>query len=65
MLEVLQARVDFPRHFDVKAKDLVRRLLTDRSKRFGCLKSGVEDIKRHKWYKGLDWDALLARNAGA
>lgn len=50
---MLQARVDFPRHFDVKAKDcalqsllcqsshedLVRRLLTDRTKRFGCLKS--------------------------
>lgn len=60
--KVLQGRLDFPRHFDVKAKDLVRRLLVnDRTKRFGCLKAGVEDIKRHKWYKGTDWDLLLAR----
>lgn len=61
--KVLQGRVDFPRHFDVKAKDLVKRLLTtDRTKRFGCLKAGVEDVKRHKWYKAVDWDSLLARS---
>eukprot|EP00971_Amphidinium_carterae_P341848 6480890-Amphidinium_carterae.1 len=35
-----------------KAKDLVKRLLThDRAKRFGCLKNGAEDIKKHKWNK--------------
>ncbi|CAE7663497.1 PRKX [Symbiodinium pilosum] len=60
--KVLQGRVDFPRHFDVKAKDLIRRLLTaDRTKRLGCLK-GVEDLKKHKWYKGMDWDLLLTRS---
>ena len=32
-------------------KDLIKRLLTpDRAKRFGCLKNGAEDIKKHKWY---------------
>lgn len=60
--KVLAGRVDFPKHFDVKAKDLIKRLLTqDRAKRFGCLKHGAEDIKKHKWYKGMDWDALFAR----
>jgi len=60
--KVLAGRIDFPRHLDVKAKDLIKRLLThDRAKRFGCLKNGADDIQKHKWYKGMDWDLLLAR----
>mmetsp|Transcript_48532 Transcript_48532/g.128237 ORF Transcript_48532/g.128237 Transcript_48532/m.128237 type:complete len:362 (-) Transcript_48532:46-1131(-) len=60
--KVLAGRIDFPKHFDVKAKDLVKRLLTpDRAKRFGCLKNGADDIQKHKWYKGMDWEALLNR----
>mmetsp|Transcript_54443 Transcript_54443/g.153325 ORF Transcript_54443/g.153325 Transcript_54443/m.153325 type:complete len:375 (-) Transcript_54443:146-1270(-) len=60
--KVLAGKVDFPKHFDVKAKDLLKRLLThDRAKRFGCLKNGAEDIQKHKWYKGTDWELLLAR----
>lgn len=60
--KVLAGRIDFPRHFDVKAKDLIKRLLThDRAKRFGCLKHGAEDLKKHKWYKGIDWDVMLNR----
>ncbi|CAE6963562.1 PRKX [Symbiodinium natans] len=62
--KVLKGHVDFPRHFDVKAKDLIQRLLQqDRTKRLGCLKAGVEDVKKHKWYKGMDWDLLLTRSA--
>jgi len=64
--KVLAGRIDFPRHFDVKAKDLIKRLLThDRAKRFGCLKNGAEDIQKHKWYKGMDWDSLVNRRVKA
>lgn len=64
--KVLAGRIDFPRHFDVKAKDLIKRLLThDRAKRFGCLKHGAEDLKKHKWYKGIDWDQMLNRGIAA
>jgi len=60
--KVLAGRIDFPRHLDVKAKDLIKRLLMhDRAKRFGCLKNGAEDIQKHKWYKGMDWEQLLQR----
>lgn len=60
--KVLAGRIDFPKHFDVKAKDLIKRLLThDRAKRFGCLKNGADDIMKHKWYRGMDWDALGSR----
>jgi protein kinase X len=60
--KILSGRLEFPRHFDPNAKDLVKRLLTaDRSKRYGCLKNGAEDIKRHKWFKGIDWDDVYNR----
>lgn len=60
--KVLAGRIDFPRHFDVRAKDLIKRLLTqDRAKRYGCLKNGADDIKKHKWYKGMDWTLLYNR----
>jgi len=60
--KVLAGKIDFPRHLDVKAKDLIKRLLTpDRAKRFGCLKNGADDIQKHKWYKGMDWDLLGKR----
>uniref|UniRef100_A0A7S4R7M8 cAMP-dependent protein kinase n=1 Tax=Alexandrium monilatum TaxID=311494 RepID=A0A7S4R7M8_9DINO len=60
--KVLAGKIEFPRHFDVKAKDLIKRLLTNEcGKRIGCLKSGAEDLKKHKWFKGMDWDLLLNR----
>eukprot|EP00929_Paragymnodinium_shiwhaense_P092832 TRINITY_DN5284_c0_g1_i2.p1 TRINITY_DN5284_c0_g1~~TRINITY_DN5284_c0_g1_i2.p1 ORF type:complete len:360 (+),score=88.43 TRINITY_DN5284_c0_g1_i2:184-1263(+) len=60
--KVLAGRIDFPKHFDVRAKDLIKRLLThDRAKRYGCLKNGAEDIKKHKWYKGMEWEQLIHR----
>lgn len=60
--KVLTGRIDHPRHFDVKAKDLIKRLLThDRTKRFGCLRNGVDDIKKHKWYKDTNWAAVPQR----
>ena len=38
------------------ARDLIRKLLViDRTKRIGNLKNGADDIKNHKWFKGLDW----------
>lgn len=58
--KILANKLEFPRHFDVHAKDLVKKLLqSDRTKRLGCLKNGAEDIKKHKWFKGYDWAALM------
>lgn len=60
--KVLAGKFDFPRHFDPYAKDLVKRLLTkDRTKRIGCLRDGVEDIKRHKWFRSVDWRKVILR----
>ena len=41
-------------------KDIIRNLLqTDLSKRYGNLKNGVNDIKKHRWFSGVDWIAIL------
>lgn len=57
--KIVNCKLKFPAHFDVLAKDLVKRLLTpDLSKRYGNLKNGVEDIKRHKWFSGVNWIVL-------
>jgi len=59
--KILAGKIEFPRHFDVHAKDLVKKLLSaDRTKRIGNLKNGAEDIKRHKWFKGFDFAALVS-----
>ncbi|EEQ97201.1 cAMP-dependent protein kinase catalytic subunit, putative [Perkinsus marinus ATCC 50983] len=64
--KVLVGRIDFPKHFDSKAKDLVKRLLVrDRVKRYGSLRDGVEDIKQHKWFKSIDWEAAINREIPA
>eukprot|EP00928_Gymnodinium_smaydae_P076686 TRINITY_DN5974_c0_g1_i1.p1 TRINITY_DN5974_c0_g1~~TRINITY_DN5974_c0_g1_i1.p1 ORF type:complete len:398 (+),score=87.29 TRINITY_DN5974_c0_g1_i1:224-1417(+) len=60
--KVLAGSVDFPRHFDSRVKDFCRRLLVaDRTKRLGCAKNGADEVKKHKWFKNVDWDAMLAR----
>lgn len=40
--KILSGHLEFARHFDDNAKELLKRLLTaDRLKRIGCLKSGA------------------------
>eukprot|EP00753_Platysulcus_tardus_P015009 PLAT4708.1.p2 GENE.PLAT4708.1~~PLAT4708.1.p2 ORF type:complete len:705 (-),score=394.97 PLAT4708.1:123-2237(-) len=60
---IIRGKVIFPGVLkDPMAKDLIRKLLAGNpSQRFGCLKNGTEDIKRHKWFRDMDWEALLAR----
>ena len=52
----------FPRGFDSRCADLVRRLLAQNPAfRLGNLMGGVEDIKTHPWFSeaGFEWDKLL------
>eukprot|EP00010_Vexillifera_abyssalis_P008521 CAMPEP_0201545572 /NCGR_PEP_ID=MMETSP0173_2-20130828/2042_1 /ASSEMBLY_ACC=CAM_ASM_000268 /TAXON_ID=218659 /ORGANISM="Vexillifera sp., Strain DIVA3 564/2" /LENGTH=351 /DNA_ID=CAMNT_0047953997 /DNA_START=235 /DNA_END=1290 /DNA_ORIENTATION=+ len=64
--KILASKVHFPPHFDQNVKDLIRRLLVpDQSRRLGNLRGGAEDIKRHKWFKGVDWNAVLQRKVVA
>ena len=58
--KILKGKIKFPSSFPSNAKSLVKHLLTqDLSKRYGNLKGGVEDIKSHRFFKELDWSALV------
>ena len=64
--KILSGTVTFPQHLESHAKDLLKRFLTlDRTKRLGNLKAGADDVKKHKWFKGLNWQALVAREITA
>jgi protein kinase A len=34
-------------------------LVADLTKRYGNLKGGANDVKTHRWFGEIDWDALL------
>lgn len=60
--KILKCKYQFTRAFDSHAKSLIKHLLVvDLSKRFGNLKKGVDDIKKHRWFKGLDWGMLVRK----
>ena len=59
---VLEGNMRFPSHFDPNAVDLVRKLTShDVSMRFGNLREGVEDIKNHPWFSGVNWQKLYEK----
>jgi len=61
--KILQGKVSYPGLMDAYSKDLVKKLLqADRTKRLGCMKGGVDEIKKHKFYKDIDFDQLRSRS---
>eukprot|EP00891_Asterochloris_glomerata_P001614 jgi/Astpho2/1614/e_gw1.00028.5.1_t len=54
--------IKYPPYLTPAAKDLVSRLLERKpARRLGMLSGRAGDIKKHKWFEGLDWEALEAR----
>ncbi|XP_022340993.1 cAMP-dependent protein kinase catalytic subunit PRKX-like [Crassostrea virginica] len=55
--KIIEGRLEWPKHIDPVAKDLIKKLLVqDRTRRLGNMKNGAEDVKKHKWFKGLIWE---------
>ncbi|XP_055851564.1 cAMP-dependent protein kinase catalytic subunit 2-like [Episyrphus balteatus] len=55
-----------PSYFSKDLRDLVGNLLqVDLSKRFGNMMNGNKDIKRHNWFKSMDWCALYNQEVEA
>ncbi|KAL7668189.1 hypothetical protein ACOME3_008903 [Neoechinorhynchus agilis] len=60
--DILKKPLSFRRNINDTAKDLLTRLLRkDGSKRLGSGKEGALEIRRHNFYRDIDWDALEAR----
>lgn len=57
---ILSEKIRFPKNFDEGAKSIIRHL-TDHnlSKRYGNLKHGSDDIKNHRFFKGVAWISIL------
>lgn len=60
--KILGGKIEWPRHVDPVAKDLIKRLLVhDRTRRLGSMKNGAEDVKGHRWFKGVQWEDVGKR----
>ncbi|XP_063457773.1 LOW QUALITY PROTEIN: cAMP-dependent protein kinase catalytic subunit PRKX [Pan paniscus] len=60
--KILAGKIDFPRHLDFHVKDLIKKLLVvDRTRRLGNMKNGANDVKRHRWFRSVDWEAVPQR----
>nr|XP_036869327.1 cAMP-dependent protein kinase catalytic subunit PRKX isoform X2 [Manis javanica] len=60
--KILAGKIDFPRHLDFNVKDLIKKLLVvDRTRRLGNMKNGADDVKRHRWFRSVDWEAVPQR----
>ena len=57
---VLKETISFPNGFHSDLKSLIRHLTQhDLSRRFGNLINGVNDIRKHRFFKKIDWDLVL------
>ncbi|KAK1740426.1 cyclic nucleotide-dependent protein kinase [Skeletonema marinoi] len=58
--KILKGIVNFPDKVTGPMKDLIKALLTkDQTRRLGVLKGGTEDVMKHRFYTGFDWEGLL------
>ncbi|XP_020911270.1 cGMP-dependent protein kinase 1 [Exaiptasia diaphana] len=54
--------VEFPRRIGRNPQNLIKRLCRDNPvERLGYQKDGLSDIKKHKWFQGFHWQALVDR----
>jgi len=56
---IVSGHFNFPSHVDKKARPLIRGLLqTKPHRRWGCLRSGVNQIMNDDWFDKFDWQGL-------
>jgi len=58
--KILTGKFEWSQHVESTAKDLINHLLVqDRTKRLGSMIGGAEDVKKHRWFKLIDWDEVF------
>ena len=56
---IQHAPIEYPEHLGESAKLILRGFLTrDENKRLGCTKGGLDEVKRHEYFAGVDWVKL-------
>lgn len=63
---ILSGNITMPSEFSKDLGDLICKLLvSSQEKRFGRTMGGPGAIMQHKWFKKIDWDALLDKEIEA
>lgn len=64
--KILAGKYKMPQTLSDDLRDFMRCLIQpDVTKRYGNLRNGVDDIKMHKWFSGLDWMAVFNKRLSA
>jgi protein kinase A len=60
--KIVEGKVPFPHTISPEARDLISSLCTvNPSQRLGNISGGAETVKRHPFFRGIDWDAIYYR----
>mmetsp|Transcript_19844 Transcript_19844/g.23817 ORF Transcript_19844/g.23817 Transcript_19844/m.23817 type:complete len:864 (+) Transcript_19844:206-2797(+) len=63
---IQRGKMHFPSFISTQCKDIVKKLCNSNpSKRLGMLKGGPRDVKKHLWFKTIDWPGMAERNQPA
>ena len=55
--KILALKYEIPENLSETSKDLIKNLLViDTTRRLGCMKNGVKDIKTHPFFSEIIWD---------
>lgn len=62
----LSEKIKFTKDFDSKAKSLIKHLCHhDLSKRYGTLQGGIQQIKSHRFFEGLNFELITQKGMNA
>lgn len=54
--KIVAGKYKFAHHFGEELRDIIKNILqVDITRRYGNLKDGSMDIKKHRWFKSIDW----------
>ncbi|XP_011147282.2 cAMP-dependent protein kinase catalytic subunit-like [Harpegnathos saltator] len=54
--KIVAGKYKFAHHFGEELRDILKNVLqVDLTRRYGNLKEGSMDIKRHRWFQSIDW----------
>lgn len=61
--KIIRGVYSTPSSFSSELSDLISKVLCDQSKRLGRTQGGADEIIKHQWFSGFDWDAMLEKTA--
>ena len=60
--KIREGIVEYPRHLDPWARELISGLLiSDRARRLGCLRDGAGDVKKSRFFRHIDWGVVFEK----